>query len=370
MNATTFELTEALLLPVLERELGEPVASASWEIKALKPGAGNPTSLGVYRVWGQGKTASGVHAFSVVVKHLATGLPMMDASAPTSWNYWKREIDFFESDLATQIPASINFPKYLGGSNLPDGTVLFWNGDLGDLEKSVWSWDEVLHAATLVAELNSIDITDQHKFVWLNRDQLEGWLELKPAFFEPIYPLAIECALADTKTAKAYEIFGPYLDKQAELKDLLNAQRRIFVHGDFNLNNLVPRSAKVERVIALDWQLCGLAAIGSEVAAMFNTSWELGVIEGSRAQFDEICSVYVDAFNKKNPDAPCTIDEVRLVVAAQGYTILSGVGFYFAQPEPQNSEAENAAKIQRMIDGYSSGPFMVYAEVLRDLSSL
>ena len=370
MNNLTFELTEALLLPVLERELGEPSAAASWEIKALKPGAGNPTSLGVYRVWGQGKTASGDRPFSVVVKHLATGLPMMDASAPTSWNYWKREIDFFESELASQIPTSINFPKYLGGSNLPDGTVLFWNGDLGDLEKSVWSWQEVLHATTLVAELNSIDLTDERKFPWLNRDQLEGWLELKPAFFEPIYPLAIECALAKPETAEAYATFGPYLNMQAELKDLLNAQRRIFVHGDFNLNNLVPRSPKVERLIALDWQLCGLAAIGSEVAALFNTSWELGVIEGSRAQLDEICSVYVDTFNSFNPDAPCSLDEVRLVVAAQGYTILSGVGFYFAQPEPQKSDAENAARIQRMIDGYSKGPFMVYSEVLRELSGL
>jgi hypothetical protein len=61
---------------------------------------------------------------------------------------------------------------------------------------------------------------------------------------------------------------------------------------------------------------------------------------------------------------------VLLVVAAQGYTIFSGVGFYYAQPEPQNSEAENTAKIERMLDGYRKGPFMVYSEVLRELSSL
>ena len=363
----TFQLNEGLLTPVLERLFNGQVSVSAFEISALKPGLGNPTSLGVYRVSGHTETGEN---FSVVVKHLATGLPIMDASSPSFWNYWKREIDFFESPLARRIPDSIDHPGYLGQSTLPDGTTLFWNQDLGELEKSVWTWEECLHATRLVAQLNSIDISDSDDYLWLNRNQLEGWLELKPMFFDHMHQPVIDFALSQSESAKAFEVYGRYLPMQEELKDLLNSQRRVFAHGDFNLNNLVPRSKSVAKLIALDWQLCGLAAIGSEVAALFNTANELGVIEADDALFEEMCSVYVEEFNECNPGKPTTLDEVRVVAAAQGLTILNGVGFYFVQPDPAKSDEENNQKIRNMIEFFSSGPMLVYAKALRELSDL
>ncbi|MFM6963715.1 MAG: hypothetical protein ACKOWJ_05575, partial [Micrococcales bacterium] len=121
--------------------------------------------------------------------------------------------------------------------------------------------------------------------------------------------------------------------------------------------------------IALDWQLCGIAALGSEVASIYNTACELGVIEASHENFNEICELYVATFNALNPNRKCLLDDIRLTVAAQGFTILTGVGFFLANPDEASTAEQNQKKIESMVDFYSSGPTIVYAEVLQELAN-
>ena len=369
----TFELNEELLTPIVKNLFGGEVTTIeSFSMKALKPGAGNPTSLGVYRVSCIGKVAGEHRTFSLVVKHLANGLPMLDASEPNYWNYWLREISFFESPLVERIPSSIGFPKYLGQSRLDDGTALFWNADLGDLEKTNWTWQDCLLATQLVAELNSIDSSDLNKFDWLNNSQVQGWAELTELWntFTPVYQRLLDLASKDERTREAARLFGPYLDQQQFIGGILTAGRQSFVHGDFNLNNLVPiRNADVQ-LVALDWQLCGTARIGTEVAAIFNTAVELGVIQVSDELFDELCAVYTARFNELNPTAPVSFIDVRLAAAAMGYFILQGMGFFFAAPQPEDNADQIAAKIRGLLESYTGGPIMVYSRVLHDLAPL
>lgn len=369
----TFELTEELLQPVVRRLLNDDSAKVlTFDIRALKPGAGNPTSLGVYRVRGSASVGDGSIEFSLVVKHLANGLPMLDASLPTYWNFWRREISFFESALVERIPSSIGFPQYLGQSDLPDGTALFWNGDLGDLENSNWNWDECLNAARLVAELNSIDSAGLQNLDWLNRSQVAGWDELTKAWnsFEPTFKPLVELALSKPELAVAFQVFGPYMNRQDFIGEILNAGRHSFVHGDFNLNNLVPRRAGAVSLIALDWQLCGIARIGTEVAAIFNTAVEHKVCGVEAKKFDEICGAYTERFNELNPANPIEIDEVRLAAAAMGYFILQGMGFFFATPQPDDSPEQIQAKVQNLLNEFIAGPVMLYAHVLHELAPL
>ena len=369
----TFELNGELLLPPVSKLLGEhPHAISGIDIKALKPGAGNPTSLGVYRITGSAQVAGSDQPFSLVVKHLADGRPMMDASQPENWNYWRREIDFFESRIVERIPASIGFPKYLGASYLPDGSALFWNADLGDLEKSTWTWADCINAARLVAELNSIESSDLHEMAWLNRSQVKGWDDLRELWgtFTPVYQPLIDLALTKPETSAALEVFGPYMNRHDFIGQLLTSGRHSFVHGDFNLNNLVPVRNGDVALIALDWQLCGEARIGTEVAAIFNTAIEHKVIGPEDVKFDELCAVYTDHFNELNCESPISLRDVRLAAAAMGYFILQGVGYFFAQPQPDDTQEQIAAKVSGLLNEFATGPVMVYSRVLHELAPL
>ncbi|MEY3999911.1 MAG: hypothetical protein RLZZ626_266 [Actinomycetota bacterium] len=366
--SNTFELNEEMLRPVVQLALDDKTAvPTKFALHALKPGLGNPTSLGVYRASGTASTASGDKPFSVVVKHLADGQPIMVASEPTHWNYWRREIVFFESPIAARIPASLAYPRYLGQTELADGTFLFWNGDLGDLGKSVWTWDECIHATELVAELNSIDVSDAAEYPWLNRTQPEGWLELREAYFEPAYRKFMQVVETKPETVTGYETYGAWVPKQVEINAIIHSHRQVFAHGDFNLNNLVP--SKGDRgLIALDWQLCGMASVGSEISAIYNTAHELGVTPATQERFEQLCEVYTRKFNQLNPENPVELDDVRLAAAARGYMIICGVGFFLSVPNPELTDAENDATIQRLIENFATGPLMVYARVLNELA--
>jgi len=118
---------------------------------------------------------------------------------------------------------------------------------------------------------------------------------------------------------------------------------------------------------ALDWQLFGVAAVGSELASIFNTARELKVISPSLDLFNELCSIYTSTFNVNHLENPITLNEVRLAAAAMGITILAGVGFFFHQPDPTKSDAENRAFLKEMVVDFTDGPMGVYATVLHEL---
>lgn len=365
----TFELSTELLQPVLATLLNDETARPdSFEMIALKPGAGNPTSLGVYRVSGQALLSGDIQDFSLVVKHLANGLPMMDASQETYWNFWRREIVFFESPIAQRIPASIGFPTYLGQSSLTDGTALFWNSDLGDLAKTAWTWEQCLNAARLVAELNSVDSSDLYQYGWLNQNQPDGWHDFYVAWGAPDPRKALfEYAAAHPEAAVLLEISKPYILDHDLIKGILYSGRHTFVHGDFNLNNLVPVTGGDITLIALDWQLAGVARLGTEVAAIFNVAIEHGVCAVEEASFNELCQAYTERFNQLNPEEPASLDEVRLAAAAMGYFIIEGMAMYWQNPTPDDSPEVARQKIGELFKTFTSTPIHVYAKVLTEL---
>lgn len=367
--ANTFELSAELLQPILTSYFGAEADATDFALKALKPGLGNPTSLGVYRASGEAKTKSGSAPFSLVVKHLANGLPFMDASQGAHWNFWRREITFFESSIAGQIPNSIVYPKYFGHSQLPDGTALFWSEDMGDLSKSEWTWAECLHAAELAAELNSINLGDLSDAEWLNRSMLAGWYEYREEYFTPFYPRVIELASADLQHRESYEKFLRYLPMQLELSDVVRDARQCFAHGDFNLNNLVPRGTHNNKLIALDWQLCGISGVGAEIASIFNTAHELGVIHQSSELFEQLCLAYTNRFNELNETNPVAFNDVRLVAAAMGFVILDNVSFFLLRASEDEPAEVTDQNILRLLKNFSEGPVAIYAHVLHELGA-
>ena len=361
----TFQLNDELLNPVLQNLFNSNTAiTQTAEIIALKPGLGNPTSLGVYRVSGTALVNNSVEPFSLVVKHLATGMPFMDTTDPKSWNHWLREIKFFESPLVALIPKEIAYPKYLGQSTLQDGTALFWNSDLGDLTKAKWTWEKCLEAAELVAQLNSVSEDIAEPYVWLNRTQLQGWLEFRDEFFVPFEQQIRRAAVENDRSERAYQFWGRFLNQQLELSKIVWDARQTFVHGDFNLNNLMPLDGIGNGLIALDWQLCGVSGIGSELASIFNTAVELGVIQGTLQEFNELAEVYVTRFNKINPSLPTSLNEVRLVAAALGFTIISAVTFFFMRGGETVATEE---MFRSVVDKFSSSLMLTYSNVLHEL---
>lgn len=361
-NSISFELDAEFLVPVLQRLFhSKNVTVHHSSVRALKPGAGNPTSLGVYRVSGLAQIDSKDREFSVVVKHLANGLPMMDASAPDYWNYFKREIDFFESTLVSHIPAALGAPRYLGQTSLADNSVLFWNQDLGDLSGANWNWDLCVTATRLAAELNSGAVPTLEDFPWLSAGPQEWWLANKDLLMTNI-----DAELRhQAGSTSEFALYWPYTERLSEMLSAIRGARQVFVHGDFNLNNLVPGSSEATPIVALDWQLCGLAPVGYDVAAVFNTIQELGLGKGTREELDILCKAYVERFNALNSQ-PTTLAEVRLNVSLSGFIIVFIMGYWVSQPQAGNRESQNQARVRDTVQGPWASTLATYAGVLKE----
>jgi len=180
------------------------------------------------------------------------------------------------------------------------------------------------------------------------------------------HAIVVELSQAREDTAEAYRFFGNYLDRYDYIGGLLKGGRHSFVHGDFNLNNLVPAKGDAS-LIALDWQLCGEARIGTEVAAIFNTAFEHGVITADASKFEELCDVYTNRFNELNTGNPVALDEVRVAAAAMGYFILVNMPLFFMNFPAPETEAERRERIQGIVNEFTTGPVTLYARVLSSL---
>jgi aminoglycoside phosphotransferase (APT) family kinase protein len=165
-------------------------------------------------------------------------------------------------------------------------------------------------------------------------------------------------------------VMDPFIRNREFIGEIMHAGRQSFVHGDFNLHNLVPVTGGVVDVIALDWQLCGVARVGSEVASIFNTAHETNVIKASVALFNELCTTYAETFNRLNVDEPISVDDVRLAAAATGVFILALLGYYWARPAEGASEAEAFEKVKAHAEQLAAGPMLVYCQVLGELTLL
>lgn len=73
-----------------------------WQATQLGGNAGNPVSLGLYRIAGQGRVEGVKQEWSVVLKMIQSParlgwVNMGEGDDPRHWNYWKREMYAYRS---------------------------------------------------------------------------------------------------------------------------------------------------------------------------------------------------------------------------------------------------------------------------------
>ena len=113
-------MNAALLTQQMDRDELEIIARKSsaseslilknWRVTQLGGGAGNPVSVGLFRVEGDGLDGDRSVNWSVILKVIQSPANvgwenMGEGSDQTHWNYWKRELFIYQSDLLSTLPA-------------------------------------------------------------------------------------------------------------------------------------------------------------------------------------------------------------------------------------------------------------------------
>ena len=103
----------------------------AWQVAPLGGGFGNPVSLGLYRVSGQGHDGGRDFDWSLVLKMVQSpanvGMAQLGGGDDmTHWNYWRREALLHASSLLAGLPPGLEAPRCYGVAERPgDVTVSY-----------------------------------------------------------------------------------------------------------------------------------------------------------------------------------------------------------------------------------------------------
>lgn len=284
MNALPVIERDDLIAPfrrLVGRATAEPIA---WQVAPLGGGFGNPVSLGLYRVSGQGHDGGRDFDWSLVLKMVQSpanvGMTQLGGGDDmTHWNYWRREALLHASSLLAGLPPGLEAPRCYGVAERPGDVNWLWYEEIVDSYGGQWPGARYGLAARHLGRLSGAYVSrwQAADYPWLGRALLRQFSS-GIAFFAPWSTDAGRLA-----AAMQHPVFSRLLAPRSrdffricvlERERLLNALDRLPLtlgHQDAYPTNLMSRldDHGQEVTVALDWGLAGVAPIGGDLAQLF-----------------------------------------------------------------------------------------------------
>ncbi|HZM24282.1 MAG TPA: hypothetical protein VFC02_21235 [Anaerolineales bacterium] len=268
MNKSLLEqlksIDPAILTEIVQQDQNDASFQiTNWIVRRLSDkGIANPDGLWLFS--GQGTGARGIRPWSVVLKILSRQkdeLPLQHL-----W-HWKREFSLAQSGLTANLP--VKAPRFYGWEEMPEGARI-WMEHVEDSHPRKWTLDEYAFAAYQLGKWNSTYLTGTPlpNEAWLTRQHYRSWL-----------------AGLNTEEAWEFSLNRKHISKEARTRHTVLWDKRetffsvlenlpqVFSHFDSQRRNLLIRKGKYQHneLIAIDWQQCGIGAIGTEL------NWLIGL---------------------------------------------------------------------------------------------
>jgi len=236
-----------------------------WAVQPLSDkGIINPG--GLWALDGHARAAHGTCAWSLVIKVLRR--PQHERSPSSPW-YWKREVDFVQSALASRLPEPIRSPRFYRVDEHRDD-VWVWMERVRQSSSEPWTPDDFRLTAHDLGRWNGACLTQfglptepwlaRHHYLTVMEDSTaEDWaFPLNQKYLSP------SMRTRHTQLLAERERFSRTLDVLPHTFGHLDAQHR---------NVLLREAATGQReVVLIDWADCGVAPLGAELNALVGTS--------------------------------------------------------------------------------------------------
>jgi len=289
-------------------------ARGQWRAELLTHNPKNAVTRGVWRVRSGERSA----VLKIVCGTRRTSDAKWTASRePAHWNYWRREAEFYASDLRQTLgDAGLGSPHLLASIERSADEIALWLEDVQGTRGDAWTLaDHVAAAAALGRAQATVADGDSRGLAWLSRGFLRAYSN-KPVDFTLLeddavweLPLVAECFGPATREA------GRRLLAEREwLLGWMERLPRSVCHLDFWPMNLLRRQDG--SLVALDWAFVGDGAIGEDLGnCVPDASFDLFVApeelpELDRATFSAYCAGLAES------GATLDADVVRMGVCA------------------------------------------------------
>jgi hypothetical protein len=243
-----------------------------WQASQLGGGVGNPVSVGLYRFAGEGLDRAEVVPWSAVLKIIQSPanlgeVDMGEGDDPGHWNFWKRELFVYRSELFQILPEGLVAPRCFGALERPGNVAWLWLEEVRDSLAGSWTLERYALTARHLGRLNGLYVTARPlpEYSWLGNNLTRQWVG---AFRTSVLALPWDHP----------RMRGHYPDSPTNLfrQMLVDSQRfqagleqlpRTLCHGDTYPTNFKSRSLGCgqEQTVALDWALLHVAPLGDDL---------------------------------------------------------------------------------------------------------
>lgn len=364
-------IRETELLPIVRGYLGDEaleLSDVTWA--PLGHQILNPTTGGLYRVSGTARAAGRTLPWSLVLKSCR---PMLqDPSDSTNWNYWRREVEAYQSPLPYRLPPGARPPRLAGV--IPESETLVHllvEEVQGDRSPQGWSLAEEGALAEHLGQWAAIPLFEPLQADWLCPAPLRGMMqtgrilmqlpEMQGIWDKPHIAPHFEWAAGKVERL---------LERAEMLHQRLEALPQVIGHMDAHRENLIrqPVANGGTQFVLLDWSTAGRGAVGEELGHLFSSNLLRGYVTGDRAPLvaTELVSGYARGLAQAG--AAVDLEAVRL-----GFTISVVLrSFGFALPlilRMGADPANQAAAAYAPILSANARPLLPYLEEALSLAS-
>jgi hypothetical protein len=277
-------IDRGMLIHPVRRMLQRTTAEVlDWQVRRLEGGFGNPVSLGLYHFWGEAQDGGQAVPWSLVLKVAQSpanvgASDMGEGEDPSHWNYWKRELCVFQSDLLEDLPRGLAAPRCYGLEERPGDITWLWLEEVADCYGGVWPLERYGLAARHLGRFNGGYLSEpslaDHR--WLSVGLLRQWCASIPDWLpqfsglhgEPdiwAHPLILRVFPRPEKNP-----FLRFLRERERFLAALDQLPQTICHKDAYPTNLMARRGAdgEEETVALDWAMVGIGPVGEEVAQL------------------------------------------------------------------------------------------------------
>ncbi|MGD9030993.1 MAG: hypothetical protein PVG25_14400 [Anaerolineae bacterium] len=313
MNATTqLRAIDArtLTAPVRSALRSDTVEIDDWQSSPLGVGVGNPVSLGLHRFSGTAHDRGEPLTWSLVLKMAQSpanvgALDMGEGDDPTHWNYCKRELYLYQSDLLDHLPPGLAAPRCFGAEERPGDVIWLWLEEISAAQDGApWPLERYGLAARHFGRFNGAYLAERPlpAYPWLSTGLLRHWCS-SLATDTPLFPVSqarpnlwqhpLVCRIYPPPDANP---FLQLLVDRNRFLAALDACPQTVCHRDAYPTDLMGRRREngQEETVAVDWALAGIGPVGEELAQL--TAGALDSADAAEAQdVDEVLFAgYVD----------------------------------------------------------------------------
>ena len=258
-------IDQATLTPLVRSALGsKAVEVLNWEFEQLHGGIAAGTA--VYRFSGRGRDQQQTIPWSLILKILRSGVGSADASA---WDYYRREVDAYQSGWAADLPGGLVAPRCLGVLDHPDGTCWMWLEEVVEEIGSQWPLEHYGIVARHLGQFNGAYLVNRQlpDWPWLSSNWLWHFVEQSAPAME---------SLRDAQTSpwgrrwlpeKDSDQFFHLWEERARYFDALDRLPQTICHLDVFRRNLFARKTADgdDQTVAIDWAFVGRGPIGADL---------------------------------------------------------------------------------------------------------